>query len=130
MSRERIDILFVDDEQELLEITGEYLRQQGLDVKTALDATQAMDALDRHDVRIVILDINLAGEDGLKFLPYLKMNHRDTAIIVYTGQPHTDQQVKEMEASGVARYVSKSLPPQALLFVIREVLSAQGPAPA
>ena len=129
MSRERIDILFVDDEKELLAVMGEYLRQQGFVVQTALDASQAMETLDRNNVGMVLLDINLAGEDGTKFLPFLRKNHRDTSVVVYTGESHTDQQVKEMMANGVARYVSKSLPPQALLFVLREVMAAQQPPP-
>jgi DNA-binding response OmpR family regulator len=130
MSKERIDILFVDDEKDLLDIVGEYLRQQGFVVQTAMDASQAMETLDQNDVRMVLLDINLAGEDGTKFLPFLRMNHRDTSIVVYTGQAHTDQQVKDLMANGVARYVSKSLPPQALLYVLREVIGGQNPPPA
>ncbi len=126
MSRERIDILFVDDEQELLDTMGEYLRTQGFSVHTALDATQAMEVLDQNDVRVVLLDINLGGENGLQFLPFLKRNHANTSVIAYTGQPHSDQQVKEMEAKGIARYVSKSLPPQALLMVVRDVMSGNG----
>jgi len=121
MEKRDFDVLIVDDEKDILHLAGDYLRANGLTVLTAMDADRAMRQLDENKVAVIILDVNLAGEDGLSLMKFIKPNHPDIPIIIYTGLTHDDKQVKAMLANGANCYVDKSQPKEALLFAVREL---------
>jgi two-component system, NtrC family, response regulator HydG len=116
------DVLLVDDESELLLLVGDLLRAKGFDVITAPDAGRAMEQLDEHKVRVVVLDVNLAGEDGVRFMSFIKMNHPDVPVLLYTGLSHDESQVKMMLEQGATCYVNKNQPPAALFFAVQQVM--------
>jgi len=121
MEKRDFDVLIVDDEKDILHLAGDYLRANGLTVLTAMDADRAMRQLDENKVAVIILVVNLAGEDGLSLMKFIKPNHPDIPIIIYTGLTHDDKQVKAMLANGANCYVDKSQPKEALLFAVREL---------
>jgi|HubBroStandDraft_2_1064218.scaffolds.fasta_scaffold1104332_1 twitching motility two-component system response regulator PilH len=121
MEKRDFDVLIVDDEKDVLHLAGDYLRANGFTVLTAMDADRAMRQLDENKVAILILDVNLAGENGLSLMKFIKPNHPDIPIIIYTGLTHDDKQVKAMLANGANCYVDKSQPKEALLFAVREL---------
>ena len=123
MEKRDFDILIVDDEKDILHLAGDYLRANGFTVLTAMDADRAMRQLDENKVGILILDVNLAGEDGLSLMKFIKPNHPDIPIILYTGLTHDAKQVKAMLAKGADCYVDKAQPKEALLFAVRELHS-------
>jgi DNA-binding response OmpR family regulator len=115
------DILLIDDEIDLLLVIGNFLRGHKLTVLTAQDSTHALKQLDENQVGLIVLDVNLAGEDGLQLMPFIKRNYPTLPIVLYTGLEHDDVQVKKMLANGATCYVNKGQPPAALLFAIREI---------
>ena len=116
------DVLLVDDEADLLAIIGELLESKGLSVVTAPDAKGAIEALDEYNIGAIILDVNLAGEDGLSLMDYITANHPGSPVIIYTGIQHDEIQVQSILKQGATCYVNKSQLPAALLFAVREVL--------
>jgi DNA-binding NtrC family response regulator len=120
--REYHDILLIDDEADILLIVGDLLRLKGLDVITALDAHRAMQQLDAYKVGLIVLDVNLAGEDGLGLLEFIKMNQPKVPVILYTGLSHDDKQVSNMLEQGAACYVNKVQSPAALIFAVEQVI--------
>src|SRR4051794_32787580 len=88
------EILCIDDDAELLTLLTGCLQGQGFLVSTAVDADQGMRLLDDRKIEVVILDVNLAGEDGLRLMTFLKTNHPKTPIIIYTGLQHDEAEVK------------------------------------
>ena len=125
VGRPEFDVLLVDDERDVLLFTGNYLRSRGYLVLVASDATHAMRQLE-NKVGLVVLDINLAGEDGLHLMYYLRHNHPEIPIIIYTGLPHDHRQVRAMLKRGAACYVHKtfsilSISEQDLLFAIEKI---------
>jgi DNA-binding response OmpR family regulator len=119
------DILLIDDESELLLCLGELLRTEGFEVITATDAGRAMVQLDENTIGVVVLDRNLAGEDGLRLMSYLKVNHPSVPMILYTGMPHEDEHVQTMLALGAACYVSKAQHPNELIAAIRQIMAGK-----
>ncbi|HZV35140.1 MAG TPA: response regulator [Verrucomicrobiae bacterium] len=116
------DVLLVDDEPKLLLLIGDLLRANGFDVITAPDALRAMQQLDENRVGLVILDINIAGEDGIRLMSFMKLNHPDLPVMLYTGLSHDEAQVQWMFAQGAACYVSKAVPPSDLLSAVQQIL--------
>src|SRR5580704_9890445 len=68
-------ILFVDDENDWREVAEMYLKDSGYEVVTARDATEALSRTEGVDLGLIILDLNLAGENGLMLMKFLKRNH-------------------------------------------------------
>jgi DNA-binding response OmpR family regulator len=129
-AKEQFDLLLVDDDPELLLVIGELLRARGFTVATASDAALAMKHLDEALIRLIILDINLAGEDGVRWMTFMKKNHPTIPVILYTGLSHDEIEVKTMLGKGASCYVNKAQLPAALLFAVREVLAtAPDPTP-
>jgi len=116
------DILLVDDEANLLSIVGDLLQIHGFTVLTARNGATALKHLE-NKVGLIILDLNLAGEDGLGLMDYFKSMHPGVPIILYTGLIHDHRQVAGMLQRGAASYVDKSQPIEALLSAIYEVRS-------
>lgn len=122
-AKEHFDILLVDDDAELLLIIGELLRSRDFTVATATDSRSALQQLDQNHVRLIILDINLGGEDGVHWMTFMKKNYPEVPVILYTGLTHDEAEVKTMLGKGASCYVNKAQLPAALLFAVREVLS-------
>jgi CheY-like chemotaxis protein len=122
MEQKAIDILLLDDEEDVLLVIGKFLRQQGATVLTTQESTRALELLDEHRVSVIILDVNLsAGEDGVRLMSFLRMNHPGVPIILYTGFPHEKEQIKDMLAEGAACYVNKEQPPAELWFAYQQL---------
>ena len=100
-------ILFVDDEDDWREVAEMYLKDSGYDVLTARDATEALGQTEGVDLSLIILDLNLAGENGLMLMKFLKRNHPDVPIILYTGQEHDSMAIAQMLKQGAQQYVRK-----------------------
>jgi CheY-like chemotaxis protein len=56
---------------------------------------------------LIILDLDLDGEDGLVLMKFFKCNQPDVPIILYTGLNHDDAAILEMLRQGAHQYVRK-----------------------
>lgn len=61
-------ILLVDDEEDLLDVLGEYLAEQGLTVTTAQSGAQALELLASYPFDLLLSDINMPGMKGFELL--------------------------------------------------------------
>jgi DNA-binding NtrC family response regulator len=101
-------ILYVDDEVDLRFMVSSYFRQLKYHILTAEGAEEAMRLADGARLKVIILDINLAGEDGVKLMSFLKMNHPEVPVILYTSTLHDDDAVRDMLKQGARHYLRKS----------------------
>jgi signal transduction histidine kinase/ActR/RegA family two-component response regulator len=67
-----VRVLVVDDEPDTLEALGTALAGYGALVRTALSTREALDALDRGAVDVLVADIAMPGEDGYALLRELR----------------------------------------------------------
>ena len=120
MDSESANLLVVDDDPELRELTQAYLEQQGLRV-TCVESGEAMDAhLADHEVDLIILDLMLPGEHGLSIAGRLK-KHSDIPIIIVSAQGEDVDRIVGLEV-GADDYLSKPFNPRELLARVRAVL--------
>src|SRR3954467_10662127 len=78
-------ILIVDDEPQMREVLSLFLTEHRHQVFTASISTETLEFLEQEGVNLVVLDIGLGGEDGLKLLCDIKAEHPDTQVVMLTG---------------------------------------------
>ena len=113
-------ILVVDDEQEICDLVWDYLTNEGFRVSTARDGAGLRDEMARSPVDLVILDLMLAGEDGLQLARELRAQS-ETGIIILTGRGETVDRIIGLEM-GADDYLSKPFHLRELLARVRSVL--------
>lgn len=122
-------VVICDDEAELRATVGEYLRRRGHQVREAADAA-ALHALlaEVPGVDLVVLDIEMPGEDGLTTLRRLRAE-RDIAVIMLTASGGFVDRVVGLEL-GADDYIGKPFELRELEARIRTVLRRTRARPA
>jgi len=116
---ESANLLLVDDDPEIRELTEAYLKKQGFHV-ACVDSGETMDAhLAEHEVDLIILDLMLPGEHGLSIARRIKGN--GTPIVIISAQGDDVDRIVGLEV-GADDYLSKPFNPRELLARIRAVL--------
>ncbi len=121
-------ILVVDDEAQIRELLSVYLKRQGYAVVTAATSAETMGALSQNPVDLVVLDIGLANEDGLRLLTEIKTAHPNVRVVMLTGMGFVEDLLQEAQQKGADGYVSKVLPLDELLMAIQRVFKPSQPA--
>jgi len=119
LDSETANLLIVDDDPEIRELTQAYLEQQGFHVD-CVESGEAMDAhLAAHPVDLIILDLMLPGEHGLSIARRVKGN--GVPIVIISAQGDDVDRIVGLEV-GADDYLSKPFNPRELLARIRAVL--------
>ncbi|NIV13269.1 MAG: response regulator, partial [Aliifodinibius sp.] len=83
---QKIKILVVDDEQEMLVSYQKILTKSGYSVTTASSAKEALEMLDNnHNFLLIICDLKMPEMDGMEFLCNVKQKHSYLPVIMVTG---------------------------------------------
>ena len=115
-------ILVVDDESQIRELLAVYLTRQGFRVSTAASSAETMRLVKQSPIDLVVLDIGLADEDGLKLLSTIKAKYPDLRVVMLTGMGFVEELLQEANQNGADGYVSKVLPLDELLSAIERAL--------
>jgi two-component system OmpR family response regulator/two-component system response regulator CpxR len=118
----------VDDDPELCELLGDYLRHEGYEVDYAHDADQACEKLCQPDrYALMVLDIMMPGRSGLELLQELRPR-LTLPVIMLTGRGDEIDRILGLEM-GADDYLSKPCNPRELLARIRAVMRRADPNP-
>src|SRR5271155_5083050 len=113
-------ILVVDDDPQIRALLEEYLAASGLRVSTAATGTQMSQFLSDEAIDLVVLDLRLAGEDGMAIARSLR-EQSAIPIVMLTGVREEADRVMGLEL-GADDYLTKPFSPRELLARIRTVL--------
>ncbi len=121
-------ILIVDDNPQNLKLARVLLSSEGYEVRTAVNAEDALAAMEAFAPRVILMDVQLPGMDGLALTRRLKSDprHEKIIIIALTAFAMKGDREKAL-AAGCDEYVSKPLDTEALPRLIAELLS-RGPS--
>ena len=77
-------ILIVDDDIAIKDSVSEYLKAKNYNVKSALNAAEALEILNSFEADVVLTDIMMQGMDGLELTQKIKESY-DLDVMVMTG---------------------------------------------
>ena len=117
-------ILVVDDNPQNLKLTRVLLAAEGYEVRTAIDAEEALRVLAVFRPRAILMDIQLPGMDGLELTRRLKADpmRRQILVVALTAYAMKGDEAKAM-AAGCDYYLSKPIDTDALPVILREQLA-------
>jgi two-component system, OmpR family, response regulator len=113
-------ILVVDDDAQIRALLEEYLRENELRVSVVATGKEMSQILTDEAIDLVILDLRLAGEDGMAIVRTLR-DSSAIPIIMLTGVRDEADRVMGLEL-GADDYLTKPFSPRELLARIRTVL--------
>lgn len=78
-------LLLVDDEQAFADALAFRLQARGLSCLTAYSGEEAISLLDRREIGVVLLDLNMPGLHGLEALRLIRDKREDVEVVLLTG---------------------------------------------
>jgi CheY-like chemotaxis protein len=120
-------ILIVDDNPANLKLARVVLASEGFDVRTAVDAEQAVEVLATFLPKLILMDIQLPGMDGLELTRRLKADarYRGVVILALTAYAMKGDDEKAI-AAGCDGYIAKPLDVSGLPTMVADWI-ARGP---
>jgi DNA-binding response OmpR family regulator len=119
--KEKIRLLFVDDEDSMRMLIKNQFVHEGFFVETVDDGDTAIEVLKKNKYDIIILDIKMPRMNGIEVLKYIKENKIGSKVIVLTA---VDDLAVAIEAvkNGANDYLTKPYDLDNLLSCIQKVL--------
>ena len=123
-------IVVIDDEQSILDLVAAYLRQDGYEVRTALDGIAGLQQARSFKPDLIVLDVMLPGMDGLEVLAHLR-RESDVYVILLTARSEETDKIVGLSV-GADDYLTKPFSPRELMARIKAALrrlrNGSGPA--
>ncbi len=118
-------ILLVEDEEDIASLVRAYLERDGFRVVWTPKGTEGLQALERHEVRLAILDLQLPDTDGLDLCRAIRSCSK-LPIVMLTARDEEVDRVTGLEL-GADDYVTKPFSPRELVARVRAVLRRAEP---
>jgi DNA-binding response OmpR family regulator len=112
--------LVVEDEDSIASLVRAYLERDGFTVRHARRGAEALDELERHPVRVVVLDIGLPDMDGFDVCRNIRARSR-VPILMLTARDEEPDRISGLEL-GADDYLTKPFSPRELLARVKAVL--------
>ena len=116
-----INILWVDDEIDLLKPHILFLEQKNYNVTTCQSGTEAIEIIDDKNFDIVFLDENMPGLTGLETLAEIKEKRANLPVVMIT-KSEEEYIMEEAIGSKIADYLIKPVNPHQILLSLKKNL--------
>ncbi|MFY9961760.1 response regulator transcription factor [Pseudomonas sp.] len=120
------ELLLIDDDQELCELLGSWLTQEGYTVRACHDGLSARKALAEQAPAAVVLDVMLPDGSGLELLKQLRSEHADLPVLMLSARGEPLDRILGLEL-GADDYLAKPCDPRELTARLRAVLRRSHP---
>ena len=120
-------ILVVDDDPDILEVTGFAVEKAGFETLFASDGLAAINAQQQEDPDLIVLDIGLPEMDGLEVCREIR-KISEVPILFLTARDEEIDRILGLEL-GADDYLTKPFSPRELVARIKAILKRSVPAP-
>ncbi len=118
-------LVYVEDEQEMIDLVRLILSRKGIEVIGANGGREGLDAIRQHIPDLVLLDLMMPDMDGWDVYQQMKAEPktRDIPVIVVTAKAQSIDKVLGLHIAKVDDYIAKPFSPQELVDSVDKVLS-------
>ena len=123
MKKKDIKISLVDDEQDILEIVGYNLSQEGYQIVTASNGKEAITKAKNEHPHLIIMDVMMPEMDGMEACENIRKipELKDVIITFLTARSEDYSQVAGFDA-GADDYIAKPIKPKVLVSKVQALL--------
>lgn len=121
MPEVRAPILVVEDEREIRELMALHLLRQGYQVKECASAEEALEASQKQNFQLFVLDWMLPGLSGVEIVGQLKRTHPQSSVLMVTAKAEPQDIVTGLE-TGADDYLTKPFDPNVFVARVKALL--------
>jgi len=124
MSDKKANILWIDDEIDLLRSHVLYLKDKGYNVETATNGEDAIEMVRERAYDLVFLDEMMSGMGGLETLAGIKQLHPDIPVVMVT-KNEAESLMEEAIGGKISDYLTKPVNPSQVLLTCKKFLEGK-----
>lgn len=113
------NLLIVDDDKSILASLERLLRKEPYTVFSACSGADGIDILKKHDIAVVVADLNMPGMDGLSFLKAIADDHPAVVKIILTGQATLESAMDAINRLRLFGYLTKPWPVEDIRLMLK-----------
>ena len=117
---ERLNVLVVDDDREIVESIAIYLSKENLNILKAYDGLQALERVAENNIHLVLMDVMMPRLDGIKAMLRIREQNNIPIILVSAKSEDTDK-IFGLEF-GADDYITKPFNPLELIARVKSQL--------
>ena len=118
-------VLLVEDEENLASLVQAYLEREGYSVVAVGSGAEALSALERQPVRLVVLDLTLPDMDGLEVCRQIR-GRSSVPVVMLTARDDEVDRLAGLDV-GADDYIGKPFSPKELVARMKAVLRRAEP---
>ncbi len=115
-------LLIVDDELSVRDSLGKWFREEGYEVATAENASDALTRMAEQKADLALLDIKMRGTDGIELQRRLHEIDPSLSVIIMTGYATVESAIEAMK-NGAYDYLKKPLDPEEVSVKVHKAIS-------
>ncbi|MCL4457061.1 MAG: response regulator [Nitrospirae bacterium] len=104
---EKIKILFVDDEENVLAAVKRVFIDTGYIILTATSGREALEILENNDVRVIVSDYRMPEMNGVELLKTIREQRNDIVRIVLSGYADLGAVISAINEGHLYKFISK-----------------------
>jgi DNA-binding NtrC family response regulator len=104
---EKVFILLVDDDENLLQGLRRSLKNNNYEIITANSGNRAIEVLKKDKIDILITDEKMPGMSGSNLTAYVRKNYPDVLCMILSGQSDIDSIIKAVNEGEIYRFLTK-----------------------
>ncbi len=121
---QRLNVLLVEDEEQILEITANLLRVFFPNLDTATNGQEGLEKFNQKDYQLVITDIRMPILDGIEMLKSMKKINADLFVVILSAV--TDKEtILDVTKIGIDGYLFKPLKFEQFLTIMEEIINKE-----
>ncbi|MCM8525116.1 MAG: response regulator [Lentisphaeraceae bacterium] len=121
MSEEKYDVLFVDDDPNILKAIKRNLRGK-FEICTSETIEDAIDKIKTHTFPVVVSDMKMPVMNGADFLILVRETQPEAIRILLTGESGLEEAIKAINESDIFKFLKKPCPTEVLIENINSAL--------
>lgn len=118
---EKVDVMVIDDNEGICWILQQALALCNLNCIVANDGLQGIEGVDRHQPRLVIIDIKLGAMNGFEVARLIRRAHPEIKILFVTGYKETIDNGEQFRDKNILGILGKPFDLAYLLELVGEV---------